>query len=72
VQHDAVGWFGALAPGWNVPPLNGASCPEHGGTAQGPVRFCAAGGGLSIDRSALAAVHREVCDFAGITLVASR
>ena len=29
-------------------------------------------GGLSIDHSALAAVHREVGDFAGITLVASR
>ena len=72
VQHDAVGWFGALAPGWNVPPLDGAGCPEHGGAAQGPVRFCAADSGLSIDRSALAAVHREVGDFAGITLVASR
>jgi predicted metalloprotease len=71
VRHDAVGWFGALAPGWNVPPLDSAGCPEHGGTAQGPVRFCAAGG-LSIDRSALAAVHQEVGDFADITLVASR
>ena len=70
VQHDAVEWFGALAPRWNVPPLDGASCPKHSGTAQGPARFCAAG--LSIDRSALAAVHREVGDFAGITLVASR
>ncbi|WP_433289164.1 neutral zinc metallopeptidase [Pseudonocardia sp. CA-142604] len=72
VQHDAVGWFGALAPGRNVPPLNGAVCPVHGGTAQGPVLFCPADGGLSIDRSALAAVHREVGDFAGVTLVASR
>jgi predicted metalloprotease len=72
VQHDAVGWFGTLAPGWNVPSLHAAGCPEHGGTAQGPVRLCAAGGGLTIDRSALTTLHREVGDFAGITLVASR
>ncbi|MFD1520179.1 neutral zinc metallopeptidase [Pseudonocardia yunnanensis] len=72
VQQDAVGWFGPLAPGWNVPPLGDAGCPEHGRTAQGPVRFCTVGGGLSIDRGAFAAVHREVGDFAGITLVASR
>ena len=72
VQHDAGGWFGALAPGWNVPPLAGTGCPEPGGRVQGPVRFCAADGGLTIDRGALAAVHREVGDFGGITLVASR
>jgi predicted metalloprotease len=72
VQHDATGWFGVLAPGWNVPPVDGAGCPEHRGASHGPVRFCAADGGLSIDRNALAALHREVGDFAGVTLVASR
>jgi hypothetical protein len=72
VQHDAAGWFGALAPGWNVPSTEGVNCPEHDAAAQGPVRFCATDGGLSIDRNALAALHREVGDYAGVTLVASR
>ncbi|WP_433275478.1 neutral zinc metallopeptidase [Pseudonocardia xinjiangensis] len=72
LQQDADQWFGALSPGWRVPPIGGASCPAHVPVTQGPVRFCAADGVLSIDQGALDTLHREVGDYAGATLLASR
>jgi hypothetical protein len=72
VERDAAGWFGALAAGWRVPPIGTTSCPDHELAAQGPVRFCAADGVVSIDPDTLAALHREVGDYAGAILVASR
>lgn len=72
VEQDANQWFGALSPGWRVPPVGGASCPAYEPVSQGPVRFCAADGVLSIDQDALAGLHREVGDYAGATLLTSR
>lgn len=72
VEQDAAGWFGALAPGWRVPPIAATSCPDRELAPQGPVRFCTSDGVVSIDPAGLAALHREVGDYAVATLVAAR
>ena len=73
VERDASGWFAQLAPHERAPRLAAsAGCPVPVLAAQGPVAFCPADGGVAVDPAALAGVHRELGDFAGATLVASR
>lgn len=74
VGTDSRGWFAtAVLPGWQAPPLTGSDgCPERALAAQGPVRFCAADGAVSIDRAELGALHGRFGDYAGVTLVVSR
>lgn len=77
VEADARRWFADVAapraPGWVAPRLSvrdSGACP--GLSAQGPVRFCAADGSVSLDQDELVAVHRDLGDYAVATLVAGR
>ena len=77
VGSDARGWFTAVGaarvPGWQAPPLSTTSaCGDRDLDGQGPARFCATDGAVSVDRAGLAPLHRDLGDFAGATLVASR
>jgi predicted metalloprotease len=73
VQKDAMGAFGTLVPGY-VPPVlsDRVACPSAELTAQGPARYCPRDGTISIDRTDLAAKHRQFGDFASATLLATR
>ncbi|WP_219413259.1 neutral zinc metallopeptidase [Pseudonocardia nigra] len=73
VEADATAWFAAVVPGWRPPPLGtGPGCRSQDLAAQGPARYCAADGRVSVDEEPLAAVHRRFGDYAGATLVVSR
>lgn len=77
VESDARGWFTGVAarPGWSAPALstgNTAACPEAELIAQGPARFCAADGSISVDRAALSTLEKRFGDYAAAALVASR
>jgi hypothetical protein len=73
VVGEARSWYEGVVEGGRAPAVEtAASCPGRVGAAQGPVAYCAASGVVTVDRVALAGLHREFGDFAGATLVASR
>jgi len=77
VENDARDWFTTVAagrvPGWQAPPLRATGgCPARELAAQGPARFCAADGAVSVDPDELGPFHQRLGDYAGATLVASR
>lgn len=77
VEADARDWFGGVAapraPGWSAPPLRASrACTGVELARQGPARFCAADGAVSVDRDGLARLHERFGDYAGATLVATR
>jgi hypothetical protein len=73
VQKDVMGAFGTLVPGYVPPALSErVACPGAQLAGQGPARYCAQDGSVSIDRADLAAAHRQFGDYASATLLASR
>ncbi|HZG89231.1 MAG TPA: neutral zinc metallopeptidase [Pseudonocardia sp.] len=77
VELDAQEWFGTLLPGFVPPPLSGSAegpvaCAPDDLAAQGPARYCADDGTVSIDRRELAVLHDRFGDYAAATLVVSR
>jgi hypothetical protein len=73
VQKDVMGAFGTLVPGYVPPALSErVGCPRAQLADQGPARYCAQDGSVSIDRADLSVAHRRFGDYASATLLASR
>ncbi|NMH91812.1 metalloprotease-like protein [Pseudonocardia bannensis] len=82
VGGDAPAWFGEVVAqqepgnGWRAPELTAdstrAQCDPAELAAQGPARFCAADGSVSVDLDTLTPLQEQFGDYAGATLIASR
>ncbi|OLT13945.1 hypothetical protein BJF78_20940 [Pseudonocardia sp. CNS-139] len=72
VEQDVTGWFATLVPGARVPRVEAAAACPQPVDAQGPAAYCAATGDVTVDEAALAALHDELGDYAGATLIADR
>jgi predicted metalloprotease len=79
MSPDADGWFGSLVTSrghvWRPQTVSLAPpgrCPTPNAAGQGPARFCAGDGVISVAAGPLGRVHDQIGDYASGVLVASR
>ncbi|HXV93378.1 MAG TPA: neutral zinc metallopeptidase [Pseudonocardia sp.] len=78
-EPEARAWFTGVATAagsaWRAPPLvsdTSLVCDLAPLTAQGPAAFCPADGSVSVALDEMRALHEELGDYAGATLLATR